>query len=82
MSTRTIGIVIDGATGRLGPTQHLRSLMGIRSEAGCRDALDGIMGRAIDRAGLIRENFAQGGESDAESSCTDAAQPSYQSRFV
>jgi predicted dehydrogenase len=34
MPTRTIGIVIDGATGRLGTTQHLRSLMAIRSEGG------------------------------------------------
>jgi predicted dehydrogenase len=34
MATRTIGILIEGATGRLGSTQHLRSLMAIRSEGG------------------------------------------------
>ena len=34
MTTHTIGIVIEGATGRLGSTQHLRSLMAIRSEGG------------------------------------------------
>src|SRR5215831_21286203 len=34
MAARTIGIVIEGATGRLGSTQHLRSLMAIRSEGG------------------------------------------------
>jgi predicted dehydrogenase len=34
MTARTIGIVIEGATGRLGATQHLRSLMAIRSEGG------------------------------------------------
>jgi predicted dehydrogenase len=34
MATRNIGIVIDGATGRLGTTQHLRSLMAIRSDGG------------------------------------------------
>jgi predicted dehydrogenase len=34
MATRNIGIVIDGVTGRLGTTQHLRSLMAIRSEGG------------------------------------------------
>ena len=34
MGERTIGIVIEGATGRLGTTQHLRSLMAIRSEGG------------------------------------------------
>ena len=34
MATRTIGIVIDGATGRLGTTQHLRALLAMRGEGG------------------------------------------------
>jgi predicted dehydrogenase len=34
MALKTIGIVVEGATGRLGTTQHLRSLMAIRSEGG------------------------------------------------
>src|SRR5437016_615667 len=34
MPNRTIGIVIDGATGRLGTTQHLRALLAIRAEGG------------------------------------------------
>jgi predicted dehydrogenase len=34
MPTRTIGIVIDGATGRLGTTQHLRALLAIAGEGG------------------------------------------------
>ena len=34
MATRNIGIVIDGATGRLGTTQHLRALLDIRREGG------------------------------------------------
>ncbi|MBV8504890.1 MAG: Gfo/Idh/MocA family oxidoreductase [Alphaproteobacteria bacterium] len=34
MGQRTIGVLIEGATGRLGTTQHLRSLMAIRSEGG------------------------------------------------
>ncbi len=34
MTTRTIGVVVEGATGRLGTTQHLRSLMAIRGEGG------------------------------------------------
>src|SRR5215471_10297959 len=34
MAARGIGIIIDGATGRLGATQHLRSLMAIRHEGG------------------------------------------------
>src|SRR6195256_907287 len=35
MPDRTIGIVIDGATGRLGTTQHLRALLAMRGEGGC-----------------------------------------------
>ena len=34
MSSRRIGIAIDGATGRLGTTQHLRALFDIRREGG------------------------------------------------
>jgi predicted dehydrogenase len=34
MATRPIGVLIEGATGRLGTTQHLRSLMAIRGEGG------------------------------------------------
>jgi predicted dehydrogenase len=34
MPNRTIGILIDGATGRLGTTQHLRALLDIRREGG------------------------------------------------
>ena len=34
MANKTIGVVIDGATGRLGTTQHLRALLAIRGEGG------------------------------------------------
>jgi predicted dehydrogenase len=34
MSVRAIGVVIDGATGRLGATQHLKALLAIRGEGG------------------------------------------------
>src|SRR4051794_27423857 len=34
MTLRTIGILIDGATGRLGTTQHLRALLEMHSEGG------------------------------------------------
>jgi predicted dehydrogenase len=34
MPIRAIGIVIDGATGRLGTTQHLKALLAIRVEGG------------------------------------------------
>ena len=34
MVARKIGVMVEGATGRLGATQHLRSLMAIRNEGG------------------------------------------------
>jgi predicted dehydrogenase len=34
MAIRRLGVVVEGATGRLGSTQHLRSLMAMRSEGG------------------------------------------------
>src|SRR5580693_9510664 len=34
MSVRSIGVVVDGATGRLGTTQHLKALLAIRAEGG------------------------------------------------
>src|SRR5437879_11491256 len=34
MPDRTLGIVIAGATGRLGTTQHLKALLAIRGEGG------------------------------------------------
>jgi predicted dehydrogenase len=34
MSVRSIGVAIDGATGRLGTTQHLKALLAIRGEGG------------------------------------------------
>src|SRR5690242_21429995 len=36
MTLRPLGILIDGATGRLGTTQHLRALLEMRSEGGLR----------------------------------------------
>jgi predicted dehydrogenase len=38
MAVRTIGIIVDGATGRLGTTQHLRALLDIRREGGLAPA--------------------------------------------
>src|SRR5260370_22264398 len=34
MLSRRIGVVVDGATGRLGTTQHLKALLAIRAEGG------------------------------------------------
>src|SRR5947209_4173114 len=56
MAARGIGIIVEGATGRLGATQHLRSLMEISGEGGLTlaktlaEALD--LARHAERAGL------------------------------
>ncbi len=36
MTERVVGIIINGATGRMGTTQHLRNLMAIRAEGGLK----------------------------------------------
>jgi predicted dehydrogenase len=36
MAARKLGIIINGATGRMGATQHLRGLMAIRAEGGLK----------------------------------------------
>ena len=66
MTARAIGIVIEGATGRLGSTQHLRSLMAIRGEGGLALAngdrlvpVPVLLGRNPERLGALAE--AQGG---------------------
>jgi len=66
MAARAIGIVIEGATGRLGTTQHLRSLIAIRSEGGLALAngdrvvpMPVLLGRNPERLAALAE--AQGG---------------------
>ena len=66
MTARAIGMVIEGATGRLGSTQHLRSLMAIRGEGGLALAngdrlvpVPVLLGRNPERLGALAE--AQGG---------------------
>ena len=66
MAARTIGIVIEGATGRLGTTQHLRSLMAIRGEGGLALAngdrllpVPVLLGRNAERLAALAD--AQGG---------------------
>ena len=40
MSTRTLGIVMHGVTGRMGTNQHLvRSILAIRQQGGVNDLL-------------------------------------------
>jgi predicted dehydrogenase len=62
MPTHTIGIVIDGATGRLGTTQHLRALLAMRGEGGLALAngdrlvpLPVLLGRSPDKLAALAE---------------------------
>lgn len=62
MPTRTIGILIDGATGRLGTTQHLRALLAMRDEGGLALGngdrlmpLPVLLGRAPERLAALAE---------------------------
>src|SRR5579863_57251 len=81
MAIRTLGIVVDGATGRLGTTQHLKALMAIRAEGGLPLAGGDrlvpeplLLGR--DPARLARLATAQGGlrwSSDRDACLADPA---------
>ncbi len=62
MATRALGIVIDGATGRLGTTQHLKALLAIRGEGGLLLANGDrlmpeplLLGRSPERLGALAE---------------------------
>jgi predicted dehydrogenase len=62
METRNIGIVLDGATGRLGTTQHLRALLDIRREGGLPLSNGGrlvpepiLLGRNAERLAALAE---------------------------
>src|SRR6202051_4112828 len=48
MATKTIGIIVNGATGRIGSTQHLaNALVPIRNEGGLAVGGDRIMPRLL-----------------------------------
>src|SRR5712664_1950614 len=81
MPTRSIGIVIDGATGRLGTTQHLKALLAIRGEGGLPLANGDrlmpepvLLGRNAERLAALAER--SGGlkwSTDRDTSLTDPA---------
>ena len=80
MTTRTIGIVIDGATGRLGTTQHLRALLEMRREGGLtlkRRPADAGAGAARPRRGKTR---GAGREEAAASNGAPTATPASPTR--
>jgi predicted dehydrogenase len=81
MPTRTIGIVIDGATGRLGTTQHLKAVLAIRSEGGLALAngdrllpVPVLLGRNPERlAALAERSGGLGWSIDRDSALADPA---------
>ncbi len=81
MATRTLGIVIDGATGRLGTTQHLRALLAIRGDGGLPLANGDrlvpqpvLLGRNPERlAALAERSGGLGWSSDRDACLADPA---------
>src|SRR5215831_11349135 len=63
MATRTIGIIVNGATGRIGSTQHLaNALVPIRDEGGLPIGDDRLVPRLLlvgrDAGGLADPDYA------------------------
>jgi predicted dehydrogenase len=81
MATRTIGIILNGATSRIGSTQHLKNALApIRAEGGLAVGADRVMprvllvGRDADRLGaLAREHRVEGFSTDLDAALSDPA---------
>jgi len=70
MATKTIGIIINGATGRIGSTQHLKNaLVPIRDEGGLAVGADRIVPRLL-LAGRSAERLAAVAREHAVADCT------------
>src|SRR5215470_15715777 len=81
MALRTVGIILNGATSRIGSTQHLKNaLASIRADGGLAVGTDRIMprvllaGRNAERlAALAREHGAEGYTTDLDAALSDPA---------
>jgi predicted dehydrogenase len=81
MATRTVGIIFNGATSRIGSTQHLKNALApIRAEGGLAVGADRVMprvllvGRDADRLGaLAREHRVEGFSTDLDAALSDPA---------
>src|SRR5215470_12436450 len=81
MATRTVGIVVHGATGRIASTQHLKhALTPIRAEGGLAVGEDRVVpqlilvGRDKERlAAIARENGGAAWTTDLDSALSDPA---------
>jgi predicted dehydrogenase len=81
MALRTVGIILNGATSRIGSTQHLKNALApIRAEGGLAVGADRVMprvllvGRDPERlAALAREHRADGFTTDLDAALSDSA---------
>jgi predicted dehydrogenase len=81
MATRTVGIILNGATSRIGSTQHLKNALApIRVAGGLAVGADRVMprvllvGRNADRlAALAREHGVEGFSTDLDAALSDPA---------
>jgi predicted dehydrogenase len=81
MATRTVGIIFNGASSRIGATQHLKNALApIRAEGGLVVGTDRVMprmllvGRNADRlATLAREHAVEGFSTDLDAALSDPA---------
>ena len=81
MATRTVGIILNGATSRIGSTQHLKNALApIRAAGGLAVGDDRVMphvllvGRDADRlAALAREHRVEGFSTDLDAALSDPA---------
>ena len=81
MATRTVGIIFNGATSRIGSTQHLKNALApIRAAGGLVVGADRVMprvllvGRDADRlAALAREHRVEGFSTDLDAALSDPA---------
>jgi predicted dehydrogenase len=80
MATRTVGIILNGATSRIGSTQHLRNALApIRAEGGLLVGADRVMprvllvGRDADRLGALGREHGVESATDLDAALADPA---------
>ena len=80
MSTRTIGIILNGATGRIGSTQHLaNALAPIRDEGGLAVGADRLVpdvllvGRDTDKLSALGQQYSARWSTDLDAALADPA---------
>jgi predicted dehydrogenase len=80
MATRTVGIILNGATSRIGSTQHLKNALApIRAEGGLAVGMDRVMprvllvGRDADRLAALAREHGVKSSTDLDAALADPA---------